>query len=43
MVRILPGVEIQVVKEIVPQQLHPSGVVGLIGTAEKDPLLTPTL
>jgi len=33
--RILPGVEIRVVKEIVPQQLHPSGVVGLIGTAEK--------
>jgi hypothetical protein len=42
LVRILPGVEIQVVKEIVPQQLHPSGVVGLIGTAEKGPLLTPT-
>jgi hypothetical protein len=40
LVRILPGVEIQVVKEIVPQQLHPSGVVGLIGTAEKGPLLT---
>lgn len=35
MARILPGVEIRVVKEIVPQQLHPSGVVGLIGTAEK--------
>jgi len=33
--RILPGVEIRVVKEIVPQQLHPSGVVGLIGTSEK--------
>lgn len=42
MVRILPGVEIQVVKEIVPQQLHPSGVVGLIGTAEKGPMLTAT-
>ena len=42
MVRILPGVEIQVVKEIVPQQLHPSGVVGLLGTAEKGPVLTPT-
>jgi len=37
--RILPGVEIQVIKEIVPQQLHPSGVVGLIGTAEKGPVL----
>ena len=42
MVRILPGVEIQVVKEIVPQQLHPSGIVGLIGTAEKGPVLVPT-
>ncbi len=42
MARILPGVEIQVVKEIVPQQLHPSGVVGLIGTAEKGPALMPT-
>ncbi|MEM0054032.1 MAG: hypothetical protein QXL89_07585 [Nitrososphaeria archaeon] len=35
MPRILPGVEIHVVKEIVPQQLHPAGVIGLIGTAEK--------
>lgn len=34
MARILPGVEIRVVKEIVPQQLHPAGIVGLIGTAE---------
>jgi len=42
LVRILPGVEIQVVKEIVPQQLHPSGVVGLVGTAEKGPILMPT-
>ena len=42
MVKILPGVEIQVVKDIVPQQLHPAGVAGLIGTAEKGPLLTPT-
>jgi hypothetical protein len=33
--RILPGVEIRVVKEIVPQQLRPAGVVGLLGTAEK--------
>ncbi len=41
LVRILPGVEVQVVKEIVPQQLHPSGVVGIIGTAEKGPILTP--
>jgi hypothetical protein len=42
MARILPGVEIQVVKEIVPQQLHPSGIVGVIGTAEKGPMLMPT-
>ncbi len=42
MARILPGVEIQVVKEIVPQQLNPSGIVGLIGTAEKGPMLIPT-
>jgi hypothetical protein len=42
MARILPGVEIQVVKEIVPQQLHPSGIVGVIGTAEKGPKLIPT-
>jgi hypothetical protein len=40
--RILPGVEIQVVKEIVPQQLNPSGIVGVIGTAEKGPMLIPT-
>jgi hypothetical protein len=42
MARILPGVEINVVKEIVPQQLNPSGVVGIMGTAEKGPVLTPT-
>jgi hypothetical protein len=42
MVRILPGVEVTVVKEIVPQQLNPSGVVGLMGIAEKGPVLTPT-
>lgn len=42
MARIIPGVEIQVVKEIVPQQLHPSGIVGLVGTAEKGPILMPT-
>jgi hypothetical protein len=40
--RILPGVEIKVVKEIVPQQLNPSGIVGIIGTAEKGPALMPT-
>ena len=42
MARILPGVEIKVVKEIVPQQLHPSGIVGIVGTAEKGPVLAPT-
>jgi len=40
--RILPGVEIKVVKEIVPQQLNPSGVVGVMGTSEKGPVLMPT-
>jgi hypothetical protein len=39
--RILPGVEVKVVKEIVPQQLNPSGIVGIIGTAEKGPILMP--
>lgn len=41
MARILPGVEINVVKEIVPQQLNPSGIVGIVGTAEKGPVLMP--
>jgi len=39
--RILPGVDIAVIKEIVPQQLNPSGVVGMIGTTEKGPLMEP--
>jgi len=42
MTRILPGVEIQVIKEIVPQQLNPSGVVAMIGTTEKGEALMPT-
>ena len=42
MVRVLPGVEIKVVKEIIPPPAYPSGVVSLIGTAEKGPLLSPT-
>ncbi|MCZ7360946.1 MAG: phage tail sheath subtilisin-like domain-containing protein [Candidatus Methanoperedens sp.] len=42
MTRIIPGVEIQVIKEIVPQQLNPSGVVAMIGTTEKGEVLTPT-
>jgi hypothetical protein len=41
MTRILPGVEIQVIKEIVPQQLNPSGVVAMIGTTEKGATLVP--
>jgi len=39
--RILPGVDIAVIKEIVPQQLNPSGVVGMIGTTEKGDLMKP--
>ncbi|WP_148266554.1 phage tail sheath subtilisin-like domain-containing protein [Methanocella arvoryzae] len=42
MTRIVPGVEIQVIKEIVPQQLNPSGVVAMIGTTEKGEPLVPT-
>ncbi|MCE8426352.1 MAG: phage tail sheath subtilisin-like domain-containing protein [Candidatus Methanoperedens sp.] len=42
MTRILPGVEIQVIKEIVPQQLNPSGIVAMIGTTEKGDVLSPT-
>jgi len=39
--RVIPGVEIKVVKEIIPPPTYPSGVVALIGTAEKGPVLTP--
>jgi hypothetical protein len=42
MARVIPGVEIKVVKEIVPQQLYPSGVVGMIGSADQGPVLKPT-
>ncbi len=42
MARVIPGVEIKVVKEIVPQQLYPSGVVGMIGTADDGPVNKPT-
>jgi len=41
MVRVIPGVEINVVKEMVPPAAYPSGVVALIGTAEKGPELSP--
>ena len=37
MTRIIPGVEVTVVKEVVPPQLAPSGVLGLIGITEKIP------
>lgn len=39
--RVIPGVEIQVIKEIVPRQLYPAGVVGMIGTADKGPVGKP--
>jgi hypothetical protein len=42
LVRIIPGVEIKVVKEIIPQPAYPSGIVALMGTAEKGPILEPT-
>jgi outer membrane murein-binding lipoprotein Lpp len=32
---IIPGVQVTVVKEVLPQQLAPSGVLGLIGFVEK--------
>ncbi|WP_164002677.1 phage tail sheath protein [Pyxidicoccus caerfyrddinensis] len=32
---IIPGVQVTVVKEVLPQQLAPSGVLGLIGFTEK--------
>ena len=41
MARVIPGVEVQVIKEIVPQQLYPSGVVRMIGTADKGPVGKP--
>lgn len=41
MVRVIPGIEINVVKEMVPPAAYPSGVVALMGTAEKGPELTP--
>jgi len=41
MVRVIPGVEVTVVKEIIPPPAYPSGTVAVIGTAEKGPELTP--
>jgi hypothetical protein len=34
MARIVPGVEVRVVKEVLPPQLAPSGVLGLVGLTE---------
>lgn len=36
MASIIPGVQVTVVKEVVPPQLAPSGVLGLIGITEKE-------
>jgi len=38
---IIPGVSIEVIKEIVPQQINPSGVIAMIGTTEKGTALVP--
>jgi hypothetical protein len=35
MTRIIPGVQVTVVKEVVPPQLAPSGVLGLVGLTER--------
>lgn len=37
MARIVPGVQVTVVKDVVPQQLAPSGVLGLVGLVERVP------
>lgn len=36
MTRIIPGVQVQVIKEVLPPQLAPSGVLGLVGLVEKE-------
>ena len=41
MVRVIPGVEVNVVKEIIPPPAYPSGTVAMIGTAEKGPEMDP--
>jgi hypothetical protein len=41
MTRVIPGVEIKVIKEIVPGQLNPTGVVAMIGATEKGEALKP--
>jgi len=35
MARIIPGVQVSVVKDVVPPQLAPSGVLGIVGVTEK--------
>jgi len=42
LVRVIPGVEIKVVKEIIPPPPYPSGVVALVGAMEKGPVMEPT-
>jgi hypothetical protein len=34
---IIPGVQVSVVKEVLPQQLAPSGILGIVGFTEKVP------
>jgi hypothetical protein len=40
MARIIPGVQVTVVKEVAPPQLAPSGVLGLVGITEKNIKIT---
>jgi hypothetical protein len=37
MARIIPGVQVDVVKEVVPPPANPSGIVGLIGITDRGP------
>ena len=37
MVLVIPGFEVRVVKDVVAQQLSPSGVLGITGLTEKAP------
>ncbi len=40
MARVIPGVQVAVVKDVLPPQLAPSGVLGLIGFTQKQPTRT---
>ena len=42
MVRVIPGVEVKVIKEIIPPAAYPSGVVALIGASPQGPEGMPT-